>query len=113
MQRNLFRGLVLLVVCCAGAALFGQTVGALGNGVSGRSTSLGGATVASITSPLEAMQGNPAGPAGLHGRALDFSVTSLFTTGSFTNSVSNDGSITSFAGALPYGAFAMPLRSGR
>jgi long-subunit fatty acid transport protein len=90
-----------------------QTGGALGNGTSSRATSLGGATVAATTSPLEAMQSNPAGLTELEGRNLDFSVSTLFATGNFTNSVSNNGSISAFSGALPYGAFAMPLGSGR
>jgi hypothetical protein len=57
--RSSFRlfGFLFLV---AGSG-FAQTVGALGNGTSSRATSLGGATVATITSPLEAMQSNPAG----------------------------------------------------
>ncbi|HEX4488165.1 MAG TPA: outer membrane protein transport protein [Terriglobales bacterium] len=92
---------------------FAQVDGALANTVSGRAASLGGATVAAPTSALEAMQGNPAGLAELNGRSLDLSVTSLFSTGSFTNSVSNNGSIRTYAGTLPYGAFAMPLGSGR
>ena len=62
--RSWFRlfGFLFLV---AGSGL-AQTVGALGNGTSSRATSLGGATVATITSPLEAMQSNPAGLAELH-----------------------------------------------
>jgi long-subunit fatty acid transport protein len=81
--------------------------------MSSRATSLGGADVASVTTPLEAMQGNPAGLTELNGRELDLSASSMFATGSFTNSVSNDGSIKTFAGVLPYGAFAMPLHSKR
>jgi long-chain fatty acid transport protein len=92
---------------------FAQADGALANSVSSRSASLGGATVSDPTSALEAMQGNPAGLAELNGRSLDLSVTSLFSTGSFTNSVSSDGTIKGYAGTLPYGAFTMPLASGR
>lgn len=111
MKLRIF-GVVLcsLLLISAAAA---QTVGALGNGVSGRSTALGGATVASAITPLEAMQSNPAALAELNGRTLDLSLTSIFATGSFTNSVSNDGTISAFSGALPYGAFSMPLASGR
>ena len=90
-----------------------QTVGALGNGVSGRETALGGATVASSLTPLEAMQSNPAALSQISGRSLDLSFSSMFATGNFTNSVSNNGSIAPFAGAMPYGAFGMPLGSGR
>jgi long-chain fatty acid transport protein len=87
-----------------------QSGGALDNGISGRAISLGGATVASVTSPLEAMQGNPAG---LSGRSLEMDATSLFATGNFTNSVSNTGSIVTSAGTIPYGGFSMPLFSKR
>jgi long-subunit fatty acid transport protein len=86
-----------------------QTGGALDNAVSARSESLGGATVASVTSPLEAMQGNPAGLSGLSGRSLELNVTSLFATGSFTNSVSSTGSIVTSAGTIPYGGFTVAL----
>lgn len=100
---------VLLYVGIAAPAL-AQTDGALDSGISGRAISLGGATVASVTSPLEAMQGNPAG---LSGRSLEMDATSLFATGNFTNSVSNTGSIVTSAGTVPYGGFSMPLFSKR
>jgi len=38
-------------------------------------------------------------------------VTSLFASGSFTNSVSNSGTIQTSAGTLPYGAFGMRVGS--
>lgn len=103
----------LLAVCCLAAPALAQTGGALDNGISGRAISLGGATVASVTSPLEAMQGNPAGLSGPGGRSLEVNVTSLFATGNFTNSVSNTGSIVTLAGTVPYGGFSMPLFSKR
>ena len=111
----MMRGFVFAVWCgVLVAAIFpgmalAQAGGALGNGVSARATALGGATVASADGPLEAMQGNPAELTNLNGRALDLSVTSLFATGSFTNSVSSNGTIQSSAGTLPYGAFGMRL----
>src|SRR5882762_8853263 len=110
----LFRLSCIVAVFFLATSVFGQTVGALGNGVSSRSMSLAGTTVAAIDSPLEAMQSNPAGLTELNGRTLDLNFTSMFTTGNFTNSVSNSGSIAGFAGAMPYGAFGMPLgHSGR
>ena len=42
-----------------------------------RTTSLGGTTVASVASPLEAMQGNPAALSELTGRTLDVSVAAF------------------------------------
>src|SRR5258707_15178727 len=100
--------LLFLSVAVSG---FAQTGGALGNGISSHAISMGDTTVASSVSPLEAMQGNPATLTELSGRSLDLSVTSMFATGSFTNSVSNTGTIATGAGVLPYGAFAMPLGS--
>jgi long-subunit fatty acid transport protein len=101
---------ILLAAVISGVAL-AQVGGALGNGISARATALGGATVASAEGPLEAMQGNPAQLTSLKGRSLDLSVTSLFASGSFTNSVSNNGTIQNGAGTLPYGAFGMRLGS--
>jgi long-subunit fatty acid transport protein len=102
------------VFLIAGAPLaFGQTGGALQNGSSGRAASLGGTNVASVTSPMEAMQSNPAGLANLNSPSLDLSVISLFASGSFANSVSSSGTVQSTAGTLPYGGFAMPLGKSR
>jgi len=95
------------------SVMHAQASGALENGVSGRATALGGTTVASVASPLEAMQSNPATLTQLSGRSLDLSVTSLFATGSFSNSVSSSGNIVTSAGTVPYGAFSTPIGSGR
>jgi long-subunit fatty acid transport protein len=105
----------LLALLSMGVAMtaVAQDGGALGNATSARATALGGATVASVTTPLEAMQGNPAGLTELNGRSLDLSAASLFTTGNFTSSVSNRGTIATYAGTLPYGSFAMRLGSSR
>jgi long-subunit fatty acid transport protein len=107
------RNVCVLLFLTAAVSSFAQTGGALGNGISSRAISMGGTTVASSISPLEAMQGNPATLTELSGRSLDLSVTSLFATGNFTNSVSSTGTIATGAGVLPYGAFAMPLHSTR
>ena len=101
---------ILVAAVIPGMAL-AQAGGALGNGISARATALGGATVASADGPLEAMQGNPAELASLKGRSLDLSVTSLFASGTFSNSVSNNGTIQNSSGTLPYGAFGMRLGS--
>jgi len=101
----------VLVAMFIPGMVFAQAGGALGNGISARATALGGTTVASADGPLEAMQGNPANLTNLNGRSLDLSVTSLFASGSFDNSVSSSGTIQSTAGTLPYGAFGMRLGS--
>ncbi len=90
-------------------AAWGQ--GALGNGLSARASALGGATVASVDGPLEAMQGNPAGLTTLSGTTLDLSLTSLFANGSFDNSVSSNATLQTLAGTLPYAAFSTRLGS--
>jgi long-subunit fatty acid transport protein len=97
---------MLAVVAIPGMVL-AQAGGALGNGISARATALGGTTVASSQGPLEAMQANPAELTVLSGHELDLSVTSLFASGSFDNSVSNNGTIQHSAGTLPYGAYSM------
>jgi long-subunit fatty acid transport protein len=102
---------ITLFCACAAEGVYAQAGGALENGISSRATALGGATVASVASPLEAMQGNPATLTQLSGRSLDLSITSLFATGNFTNSVSSSGNIVTSAGTLPYGAFSTPLGS--
>ena len=110
-RRRIFAACKFSVFVLAGmtATAFAQIGGALDNGISGRATSLAGATVATVTSPLEAMQGNPAGLSGLSGKSLEFSATTLFATGNFTNSVSSTGSIVTSAGTIPYGGFSMAL----
>ncbi len=110
-RRRIFAACNFSVFVLAGmtATAFAQIGGALDNGISGRATSLAGATVATVTSPLEAMQGNPAGLSGLSGKSLEFSATTLFATGNFTNSVSSTGSIVTSAGTIPYGGFSMAL----
>jgi len=111
--RLSFRIACVSAILLLTASGFAQTGGALGNGISSHAISMGDTTAASSVSPLEAMQGNPATLTELSGRSLDLSVSSLFATGNFTNSVSNTGSIATFEGVLPYGAMAVPLHSQR
>jgi long-subunit fatty acid transport protein len=68
--------------------------------------------VAERLSPLDAMEGNPAGLAGLEKRVLELSAVGTLASGSFTNSVDPSGSLHGAAGALPYGAYATPLGAG-
>lgn len=107
------KSLCFLLCLGVAASACAQIGGELDNGISGRAISLGGATVASVTTPLEAMQGNPAGLSELRGRSLELDVTSLFATGNFTNSVSSTGSIVTASGTVPYGGFSTPLWSKR
>jgi len=76
---------------------------------SAQSLARGGVYVPSSSGVMDALSANPAGLTALGGRTLDMSVSTVFARGSFTNSVNQDGSIKSFAGILPYGAFGMPI----
>lgn len=62
---------------------------------------------------LDAIEGNPAGLAGLRVRTLDATGVGVFATGSFRNSVDPDGKLTGVAAALPYGAVGVPVANGR
>src|SRR5215470_7167866 len=104
---SMFRAVGFAILISLVGSASAQTVGALGNGVSSRTTAMGGATVASSLTPLEAMQSNPAALTQVEGRSLDLSFSSMFATGKFTNSADNHGTVALFAGALPYGAFGM------
>ncbi len=86
-----------------------QGSAALGNGLSAAATARGGTVVAERSSPLDAVQGNPAGLAGLSTRELDISAIGLVAGGSFQNSADQTAGLHGVAGALPYGAFATPL----
>ena len=90
-----------------------QSAGSLGNGLSAATVARGGTMVAAQGDPLEAVEGNPAGLAGTNVRTLNLSGLALFAGGSFKNSVDRNGSLRSFAGALPYSAFGTPIGHSR
>ena len=89
--------------------LLAQGSAALGNGLSAAATARGGTIVTERFSPLDAVQGNPAGLAGISTRELDLSAIGLVAGGSFQNSANQTAGLHGVAGALPYGAFATPL----
>ncbi|HEX4021787.1 MAG TPA: outer membrane protein transport protein [Acidobacteriaceae bacterium] len=95
----------------AAANTFAQSAGAFGNGLSAAAVGRGGTMVAAQGEPLEAMQGNPAGLAGIRTRVLDVSGVGMLASGSFQNSVDQTGQLSGNAGALPYGAFGISLGS--
>ena len=103
----------LMVLSAVSQRVGAQSAGALGNGVSAATVARGGTMVAEQGDPLEAVQGNPAGLAGIHTSTLDVSGLALFAQGSFDNSVDSSGSLRSFAGALPYAAFGKPIGHSR
>ena len=86
-----------------------QGSAALGNGLSAAAIARGGTTVTERSSPLDAVEGNPAGLAGANARILELSAVGLVAGGSFSNATNHDASLTGLAGALPYAAFVTPL----
>ena len=90
-----------------------QGSAALGNGLSAAATARGGTVVSERSSPLDAIEGNPAGLAGVSARELDLSAIGLVAGGSFQNSANQTSGLHGIAGALPYGVFATPLGASR
>ena len=87
----------------------GQAVASLGNGLSAAAIGRGGTIAAERGDPLDAVEGNPAGAAGMGSRVLNATGLVAFEAGSFRNVANANGRLSGRAGALPYGAFAMPL----
>ena len=79
------------------------------NTAGSRSQALGGVYVASSSDVLGALAANPAGLTELRGRNLNLETDAVFARGSFSDSVNNDAPLTNSAGAVPYGAFGMPI----
>lgn len=88
---------------------FAQVTGALSNGMSAQAEGRGGTLTAASGDPLDAVEGNPAGVAGLPGCVLDLAAVGMLASGSFRNSVDPSGKLSGVAGAFPYGAAAIPL----
>jgi long-subunit fatty acid transport protein len=103
-------GLLLsLVLLCVTQDAISQGSATLGNGLSAAATARGGSTVAEHANAIDAVEGNPAGFAGISVRSIDLNVIGLAVGGSFRNAANSDSKPTGIAGALPYGAFATPL----
>jgi long-subunit fatty acid transport protein len=83
------------------------------NTASARSMAIGGIYVPSSTGPLDALAANPAGLTNLAGPTADLSVTAEFARGSFSNSVNSNAPLDTPPGAVPYGAFGMPIGKSR
>ena len=86
-----------------------QQSASFGNGLSAAAVARGGSTVTETGSPLDAVEGNPAGLAGASSPILDFGAVGMIAGGSFRNGANPEASLRGLAGALPYGAFATPL----
>ena len=109
-RTRLFSKLVLiagLTAVLAGAEL-------LLNTASARSMALGGVYLPSAGGAIDADgYESSAGLTALSARTVDMSVTSIFATGSFTNSVNNNAPLKDGPGVIPYGAFGMPIGHSR
>ncbi len=108
MKRSL-----LLVTAIVTFTASGYSQGFYLDTASARSAAIGGVYVPSSDSPLDALAVNPAGLTVLTGPSADLSVTAGFARGSFTNSVNNNSPLSTSPGAMPYGAFGMPIGKSR
>lgn len=95
------------IVACANAQDF------YWNTASARSMSLGGVYLPSSGGVIDAFAANPAGLTALGSPTLDFSVSSIFARGSFTNSVNTNSPLRDSPGVAPYGAFGIPVGHSR
>lgn len=105
-QPILFNKLVLALPLIA---LSAQAQDFYWNTASARSMALGGVYLPSTGGAIDAMAANPAGLTTLGGRTVDLSLTSIFASGSFSNSVNSNAPLKDAPGVMPYGAFGMPL----
>jgi long-subunit fatty acid transport protein len=109
----MFGRLVAIAVALAGASAgLAQGSATLGNGLSAAAIARGGATSTERGSPLDAVEGNPAGLAGLTTPTLEVGAVALYDGGSFQNAANPHAGIRGLAGAIPYGVFALPVRHG-
>jgi long-subunit fatty acid transport protein len=83
------------------------------NTAGSRSQALGGVYVASSSDVIGALAANPAGLTELRSRNLNFETEAVFARGSFSDSVNNGAPLQNSAGAVPYGAFGMPIGHSR
>lgn len=98
---------VLLVCGCLASNALADGID--GNGVGARSMAMGGADVAWAADPLGAMGVNPAGLGFLSAPELDLGAVGGFLDGNFNKPGISSGDLDEAPGALPEGAFGLPL----
>lgn len=91
-------------------AMQAQSSATFDNGLSAAALARGSTNATETSSPLDAVEGNPAGLAGVVCPSLDLAAMGLYIDGSFHNAANPNARTRGVAGALPYGAFAIPLR---
>ena len=101
--------LLVLSFFAPASAVHAQGSATLGNGLSAAALGRGGTNTAEAASPLDAVEGNPAGLAAVVRPSLDLSAVGLYVDGTFQNAANLDARTRGLAGALPFGAFAVPL----
>jgi long-subunit fatty acid transport protein len=87
----------------------GQGSASLGTGLSASAVARGGINVIGRPTALDAVEGNPAGLAGVPVPTLDFSLLGAVAGGSFQNAANPNANLSGVASALPFAAFADPL----
>jgi long-chain fatty acid transport protein len=105
----------LLVKCllAAGMATVIHAQGFYWNTASARSMALGGIYLPSQGGVIDSLAANPAGLALSGGRTLDLNLTSIFSHGSFSNSVNTNAPLNNAPGVIPFGAFGTPIAHSR
>jgi long-subunit fatty acid transport protein len=98
---------ICLAVSLTGACIQAQDF--YWNTASASSMAMGGVYLPSASGALDAMAANPAGLTALTARTVDLSLTSIFASGSFSNSVNTNAPLKDAPGVIPYGAFGMPV----
>jgi long-chain fatty acid transport protein len=86
---------------------------ALGASYSAAAAGRAGTIAAETGDPIDAMQGNPAGLAGIAKPVLDLSLIGMTAEGSFRNSVDPHGNLSGNGGVLPYAAFGTRIGASR
>ncbi|HEY4360781.1 MAG TPA: outer membrane protein transport protein [Bryobacteraceae bacterium] len=105
--------LFVRILAVLGLAASAHAQGFYWNSASARSMALGGVYLPSKTGVIDALAANPAGLAVISQRTVDFNLTSIFASGTFSNSVNTNAPLKDAPGVLPYGGFAMPLGHSR
>lgn len=111
MNRSLPFSRIFLILGLATASIQAQDF--YWGTASARSMALGGVYLPSAGGAIDAMAANPAGLTALSARTLDLSLTSIFASGSFSNSVNSNAPLKDSPGVVPYGAFGMPIGHSR
>lgn len=106
--RKLYIAMLTASICATPTALIAQST-SFGNGLSAAAEARGGSQATEQGSPLDAVEGNPAGFARISARTVEAGVVAVFGSGSFRNAANTNGRMSGVVGAMPFGAFAAPL----